>query len=320
MNHLFSFVFLLLLSCQNGPNSTQEATVDREVSALDTSYRWTKVLDSAAWRKNYNFQLFSIRDTLWVFHPDGTWFATDGITWQKSTLPNAIKNQAFLDYVEFKGAVYGLGYLDGNIEQFEFRPEIFKTSDLKTWTTLSRDSNLPKRFFYHPFVFDDKIWIIGGEDPNTRYSDIWNSADGIQWIKQKDNLPFGPRSGSQIVLLQDTLYLLDHDVWRSTDGLNWEQVTEEIVPGEMLFGYSAQIFDDQIWLLGCNRNGQFTSQVLVSSDGKNWSSQNAPWLPRGGIAATVHDHKIYLTGGKYGGTPNHPEFRYDNDLWTLEKK
>jgi hypothetical protein len=41
---------------------------------------------------------------------------------------------------------------------------------------------------------------------------------------------------------------------------------------------------------------------------------------RGGIAATVHNNKIYMTGGKYGGTPNHPDFRYDNDVWTLEKK
>jgi hypothetical protein len=116
------------------------------------------------------------------------------------------------------------------------------------------------------------------------------------------------------------LYLLNNDVWSSTDGLNWEKVTDEIVKGEQLFGYSAQVFDNKIWLLGCNRNGQFSSQVLYSSDGKNWLSHTAPWLPRGGIAATVHRGKIYMTGGKYGGTPNHPDFRYDNDVWVLEKK
>ena len=183
-----------------------------------------------------------------------------------------------------------------------------------------KNINLPKRFFYHPFVFDNKIWIIGGEDKNTQYSDIWNSEDGISWTKQKENLPFGRRSGSQIVNLKNKLYLLDNDVWSSTDGLNWEKVTDEIIKGEQIFGYSAQVFDNKIWLLGCNRNGQFSSQVLYSSDGKNWQTQNAPWLPRGGMAATVHNGKIYMTGGKYGGTPNHPDFRYDNDVWTLEKK
>jgi hypothetical protein len=278
------------------------------------------LLDSAAWRKNYNFQLFSIHDTLWTFHPDGTWYSTDGKTWTTSTLPNAIRNLAFLDYVQFNGAIYGLGYFNGNIEQFEFRPEIYRTTDLRNWTTLSKNSNLPRRFFYHPFVFDGKIWIIGGEDKNGSYSDIWNSADGITWTKQKENLPFGKRSGSQVVTLNDTLYLLDNDVWRSTDALNWQEVTDGIVPGEQIFGYSAQVFDGKIWLLGCNRNGQFSSQVLYSADGKHWMTQTAPWLPRGGIAATVHRNSIYMTGGKYGGTPNHPDFRYDNDVWVLEKK
>ena len=109
-------------------------------------------------------------------------------------------------------------------------------------------------------------------------------------------------------------------IFQRRDGLNWQKVSDEIVKGEQIFGYSAQVFDNKIWLLGCNRNGQFSSQVLFSSDGKNWLTLTAPWLPRGGIAATVHNKKIYMTGGKYGGTPNHPDFRYDNDVWTLEKK
>jgi hypothetical protein len=55
-----------------------------------------------------------------------------------------------------------------------------------------------------------------------------------------------------------------------------------------VFGYVPLVLDDKIWLLGCNRNGQFTSQVLMSEDGKRWAGMSAPWSPRGGIAATVH--------------------------------
>lgn len=320
MRYMFPLFFLVFLSCQNTTkhNKVSEAKIER--IGNDTSYVWTKLLDSADWKKNYNFQMFSSKDTLWTFHPDGTWYSADGKNWTKSNLKNSISNLAFLDYVQFKGAVYGLGYFKGNIEHFEFKPEIYKTTDFKNWKTIAKESNLPKRFFYHPFVFDHKIWIIGGEDKTTKYSDIWNSEDGINWIKQKENLPFGKRSGSQIVTLHNMLYLLDNDVWSSTDGLNWEKVSDEIVKGEQLFGYAAQVFDNKIWLLGCNRNGQFSSQVLFSTDGKTWQTQTAPWLPRGGIAATVHKNKIYMTGGKYGGTPNHPDFRYDNDVWTLQKK
>ncbi|MGE5521949.1 MAG: hypothetical protein ACM3VS_18645 [Candidatus Dadabacteria bacterium] len=66
---------------------------------------------------------------------------------------------------------------------------IYKTTDLQQWDPIAKSSNLPKRFFYHPFVFDNKIWIIGGEDKNRQYSDIWNSVDGINWKKQKEHLP-----------------------------------------------------------------------------------------------------------------------------------
>lgn len=320
MKYMLPVALLILLACQNTPKTDNKSTAKSEEVKTDSSYVWTKLLDSAEWRKNYNFQMFSQNDTIWTFHSDGNWFSIDGKKWIKSALSNPISNLAFLDYVNFKGAIFGLGYFKGNIEQFEFRPEIYRTTDFKSWTTISKTSNLPKRFFYHPFAFDNKIWIIGGEDKNTKYSDIWSSEDAITWTKQKENLPFGKRSGSQIVTLNNTLYLLDNDVWSSTDGVNWQKVADEIVKGEQILGYSAQVFDKKIWLLGCNRNGQFSSQVLFSSDGKNWFTQTAPWLPRGGIAATVHKNKIFMTGGKYGGTPNHPYFRYDNDVWTLEKK
>lgn len=288
--------------------------------AAELPYSWTQVLDTAPWPKSYNYQLFTIHDTIWVFHPAGTWFSTDGSHWSSSPLKDVIGNQAFLDYVYFKDALIGLGYYKGNIAKHFFKPAIYQTRNFKTWDTLSPHSNLPARYFYHPFVFDGKIWIIGGEDELGEYADVWNSADAVHWTKQGDRLPFGPRSSSQIVRLRDTLYLLDNEVWRSDDALHWEQVTDEIVKGEKLFGYSALVFDDKIWLLGCNRNGQFTSEVLCSADGKTWLPMKAPWLPRGGIASTVFRNQIFMTGGKYGGTPEHTEFRYDNDLWTLEMK
>lgn len=317
--NLIISILLLSFSCETTSNENAVPTINTATVKTNINYTWTKLLDSAIWEKNYNFQMLSINDTLWTFHPDGNWHSTDGKMWTKSVLTNPIWNHAFLDYVYFKGAVFGLGYLKGNIESYIFKPEIYKTVDRKNWTTISITSNLPHRFFYHPFVFDSKIWIIGGEDKNTKYNDIWNSEDGITWVKQKDNLPFGKRSNSWIVTLNNTLYLLNNDVWSSKDGINWQKVTAEIVNGEQIFGYAAVVFDEKIWLIGCDRNGEFSSQVLFSSDGKNWQADNAPWLPRGGIAATVHKGKIYMTGGKYGGTIDNPDFRYDNDVWILEK-
>jgi hypothetical protein len=324
MTKILLVIMTVCLTACNA-QTEQKKSKEKSASSLPTkeSYTWTKLLDSAEWKKSYNFHMFEINDTLWTFHHDGSWFSVDGKKWTKSPLKNVINNLAFLDYVKFKDAIYGLGYFDGNIERYTFKGEIYRTTDFKKWTTLTKTSNLPNRFFYHPFVFENKIWFVGGEDKNTQYSDIWNSEDGINWTKQKSNLPFGKRSRSEIVFFNGKLFLLDNDVWSSTDGLNWSKETDEIIKGENVFGYSTVVYDNKIWLLGCNRNGQFKSQVFVSSDGKNWVGQEAPWTPRGGIAATVYKNKIIMTGGKYGGLEQNgttTEFIYSNDVWTLEKK
>lgn len=125
--------------------------------------------------------MFNIHDTLWVFHSDGNWFSKDGLRWTKSSLPNAIHNLAFLDYIYFKGAMYGLGYIKGNIETFTFEPSIFKTYDFSQWQVVSRKSNLPVRFFYHPFVFQDKLRIdlIFRDKGLSPFYDLL-SRDGVQ--------------------------------------------------------------------------------------------------------------------------------------------
>lgn len=285
---------------------------------VESEYRWTKVTDNAAFSKSYNFQLFNHHDTLWAFHTNGNYFSTDGKSWVKSTLDNSIYNLAFLDYVQFNNSILGLGHFEGNIERFSLTTSVTKTTDLKTWRILSKQSNLPCRFFYHPFVFNNKIWIVGGTDGKEIFSDIWNSADGVTWTKVVNETPFKGKENQQFVFFRSKIFMLDDEVWTSEDAIHWTKRSDRIIDAP-LFGYAAIVYDNKIWLLGCNRNGLFTSEILVSEDGIGWKKMDAPWSPRGGIAATVYNGKIYMTGGKYGGTPDHTEFVYSNDVWAMEK-
>lgn len=311
----------IILSC-NGQLKAGVNNGNRPAEeVLLPEYKWIEQTSNAAFPKSYNFQLFNFRDTLWAFHPAGNWYSLNGSDWTKTSLPNSINNLAFLDYVQFNNSIIGLGYFEGNIEHYQFTTEIFQTKDMRTWTLLAKESNLPKRFFYHPFVLNDKIWIIGGTDGTDSFADIWNSADGIHWIKQGDNMPFGKRDGSNFVFHNNRIYMINNDVWSSADGLNWVRETKELVKDETIIGSAAVVFDGQIWLLGCNRNGKFKSEILTSTDGKEWTAQNAPWSPRGGIAACVYNDNIFLTGGKYGGPgiAGQTEFVYSNDVWSLGK-
>lgn len=310
-----------IVSC-NGQLKAETTNADHPMNQeAIPGYKWIECTANADFPKSYNFQLFNFRDTLWAFHPAGNWYSLNGNEWAKSQLPNCINNLAFLDYVMFNNSILGLGHFEGNIERYELTTEIYQTKDMRTWTLMAKESNLPKRFFYHPFVLNNKIWIIGGTDGKRSFSDIWNSEDGVHWVKQANDMPFGKREGSQFVILNNRVYMINNDVWSSADGLNWVEETKELVKGENIFGGTAVAFDNRIWLLGCNRNGKFASEILVSDNGREWTAQRAPWSPRGGIATCIYKDKIFMTGGKYGGPDieGQTEFVYSNDVWSLEK-
>ncbi|MBX2992003.1 MAG: hypothetical protein KF749_12675 [Bacteroidetes bacterium] len=306
----------ILINDTGSPHPVPEQSAPRQ-----SQYIWTRLTANAGFSQSYNYQMFADGEYIRVFHPSGVWESSDGKSWRQTSLTNIVMNQAFLDYVEFKGAVYALGTFEGNIERFTQTSQIARTTDFKNWEILAAESNLPKRFFYHPFVFQDKIWIIGGGDTAGSYADAWVSTDAVRWTKVADNLPFGTEGGKRFVVFKNKLYMLRHDVWVSSDGVEWTMLTPNIAQGD-IFGYSVEVFDDKIWLIGCSRNGRFRSEVLYSSDGITWKEERAPWSPRGATATCIFRNQIIMTGGKYGGPGigGQTEFVYSNDVWAMKKQ
>ena len=117
---LFSMFYLT--SCNSQSNNRSAQNIQQQITGTD--YKWTQLTDNAAFPKSYNFQIFSVRDTLWVLHQEGTWFSTDVNNWTKSPLTNIIKNNGFLDYAWFNNALYGLGTFDGNIDHYKLKTQV----------------------------------------------------------------------------------------------------------------------------------------------------------------------------------------------------
>ena len=322
MNSFYTLLGFLIVNLVSTTGSLRlELHENGQGDSLHQEYIWVQLTSNADFPKSYNFQLFADSHHIRAFHHKGVWSSADGRSWLKTELKNIVKNQGFLSYIKFKGNIYGLGTFDGNIERYTQTTQIARTSDFKHWEILAKDSNLPKRFFYHPFVFQNKLWVVGGEDAADKYSDAWVSSDAVHWTKIADNLPFGKRAGQHFVVFKESLYMLDNDVWVSSDGLEWKLLTPKIAEGD-IFGYSVEIFDNKIWLIGCNRSGKFRSEVLYSSDGIVWKAERAPWSPRGGVATCIFKNQIIMTGGKYGGPGinGQTEFVYSNDVWSLKKQ
>lgn len=301
--------------------------------ANTSEYVWQEITAKAEFPQSYNYPVYVLNDGDLLALNQGGWLSKDGKTWTKTNLPESGLNSAYQKYVQFNGAIYSLGAMSGNYENFTIDTKILRTTDGKNWETLAEKSNLPNRIFYGATVFKDKIWIIGGFDGKKYHNDVWNSADGVNWTQVAAKTSFSERNISKIIVFKDKIRIIggdvidgdkvlnpnsDKEIWSSADGINWTQTKNNSI--DKLSG-TPIVFDEKLWLIGGNRNdGNFANALYVSDDGENWRENSAPWSPRGGTVAWVFNNKLFMTGGKYSFTKNGEiTFVYSNDIWAMSK-
>jgi hypothetical protein len=325
-NSYLTAFLLVFVSTFNGAcqasRSGGEATA-APLPANSQNYKWVKVTENAEYKTGYNYPLFSIKNKLWAFHAEEIFNSPDGKAWTKAKLPSMRRDVYRSQYAKFGDAIYAFGRNTGNYEKMTFEPAVFRTTDMETWEMLSVRSNLPQRIFFDVVEFKGKLWLLGGFDTKNYYNDV------VTWTRVAEKAPWSERNTyGKVLVFKDNLWLLGggkidqppaEDVWNSDDGKTWTRVAEKMYSQPVLGG-TPIVFDDKIWLLGVNRNDTFSNGMLVSADGKEWQERFAPWTPRGGVAAAVHDGKLYMTGGKYSVTENgRIKFIYSNDVWYMNR-
>ena len=177
--------------------------------------------------------------------------------------------------------------------------EVWNTSDGGNWTLVKPDtvSGWEPRHMAGWLVFNDKMWILGGDNNRGHYQyDIWNSSDCVTWNLITDNAPWANRSPSGQApngrVLHYTLVFggkmwvmggqslpqaLDpppdpiptteyyRDVWSSADGMYWTQVLTEAPWAKKGRGMicGAVVFDGKMWVIG--------GGTYWSADPFNWA-------------------------------------------------
>lgn len=293
------------------------------------AYVWSRLTEHAPYAPSYNYPVHVAPDGRFVaLHPDGTWASRDGAKWTRTAMPFSGMNSAYLAYVQHDGATWALGKLKGNYLDFKVDPVIQRTRDYETWEQVGASSSLPHVVFYAAASFKGSMWIAGGYNGDKATSEIWNSQDGLVWTRVVERAPWSARSGGNIIVFRNKMFLLGggvidgpqvNDVWSSTDGITWAREAEQIAP-ERPMG-TPIVYDNKLWLVGANRSGTFGSGMAVSHDGKIWRKQTAPWSPRGGVAAWTNGPDLFITGGKYSTEKNGEHtFVYSNDVWRMRRK
>jgi hypothetical protein len=292
------------------------------------AYHWERMTEAAAFPKGYNFPVHVTPDGRFVaLRSEGSYWSRDGRNWAKTALPFSGLNAAYLAYVQHRGETWSFGTLKGNYQGFTIDPIVQRTADYEKWERIGVSPSLPKVIFYAAASFKDAIWILGGYDGKIASNAVWKSNDGMNWT-QAATAPWSARSGSKAAVFKDRLYLIGggavdgpnaNDVWSTADGVSWRQDTASIAP-QAPAGYTPVVYDGKLWLAGANRSGTFASGMLVSEDGKTWDAADAPWSPRGGVAAWASGGALYITGGKYSYEKNGETiFVYSNDVWRMTR-
>ena len=302
--------------------------------ATAKGYAWEKVTDAASYPQGYYYPVFVLNGEMLAIN-NGGWISKDGKNWTKTNLPDSGLNSAYLKYVQLNDAIYALGSIRGNYQNFTLTTNILRTRDGQTWETLAQQTNLPQRIFYSATVFKNKIWLVGGYDGKSYFNDVWNSEDAVHWRRVTDKAAWSPRQAPGVVVFNNRLWLFGggvidgepetnpdshKEVWSSDDGINWKR---EQLNNERGGGGTPIVFDGKLWFIGANRNdGNFDNALTVSDDGVTWQAESAPWSPRGGVVVWVFGNRLFMTGGKFSyREPNgETKFVYSNDVWMMMKK
>ena len=63
--------------------------------------------------------------------------------------------------------------------------DVWYSTDGTSWTQATSSATFPPRGYFSSFVYNDKMWIVGGINNSSYSSDMWYSYDGVTWTQSK---------------------------------------------------------------------------------------------------------------------------------------
>ena len=149
-----------------------------------------------------------------------SWFSSDGAAWTETegstNWPRASIGHAA---VVFNNKMWFLGGVHGGTTRTN---EVFSSTDGINWTNanprgpavepatdpVTYRSHWSGRNSHAAVTFDDKIWVMGGND-GSRKNDVWWSSDGTAWTKLTNGSShWSAREGHTVVVLGDKMFLM----------------------------------------------------------------------------------------------------------------
>lgn len=291
-----------------------KAVDDDGMAAADTlqikaKFTWTQATDSAAFKGRDGAATVVFKDRMWVIGGtsyDGSrfqdiWSSADGKAWRLETDMATCLPRYGHTVVEFNGRLWLIGGsapIGGSI--FKSQSDVWSSFDGVNWTRVKDSAGFNPRENHTAVVFNNKIWIMGGEDTRKvakSLGDVWSSADGSTWTLANATA-FSPRVYHKSVVFNGKIWVVggfEHsDILSSEDGITWTNnaIAQPFYPDTHFFRIA--VHAGQVWAWEENR-------VWLSPDLSTWteSTSSAPFV--GHLAPLVYHGKLWCFGGQNRG-------------------
>lgn len=176
---------------------------------------WSQVSAKAAWQPRREPRVVMFKNRLWLFGGaiksapnkgpreflNDVWSSEDGINWSQVSANAAWTPRDPRHILVFKDRLWMIGS--------QGTRDVWRSDDGISWVQTTR-ARWQVRYAYGTAVFDDKIWVYGGQESvgnTSALNDVWYSADGVQWQQQFLHAPWSPRIPWSSIVFKDRLWL-----------------------------------------------------------------------------------------------------------------
>ena len=227
-----------------------------------------------------------------------------------------------------RNRIFVLGGNESGSAVNDMQNDVWSSMDGGSWREDTSSANWTARELHQVVAHRGRMYLLGGvvatgQTSTENRNDVWSSADGVTWERDKANNGAGwtARGGHQALVHKGRMYVLGgrddvghrNDVWSSADGKNWEEETGSA--GWVLALYQAVAHNGRMYVTG----GYNNSGVWSSADGKSWRFDgNAAWGKRHLHQAVSHAGRLYVLGGieRVEKDNNRVVDERRNDVWS----
>src|SRR5688572_22102699 len=206
------------VACGEDPSAARRPPCVERVPPVE----WTQETQAASWAPRDSAAEFVFNDRMWLMGgwfdsfqatPNDVWSSANGRSWQQVTAAAPWRHGDLAAAIAFNGRMWLLGgWSGGRLPGASATNEVWVSDDGAHWHLAAR-APWSARLGAAAVEFRDRLWVLGGVenyyfgDSGSLRSDVWSSADGVEWTEVTRTAPWAPRAYHVALVFNDRLWV-----------------------------------------------------------------------------------------------------------------